>query len=307
VCGAPILARSLLVNGDPLGLGIAGLRGAGKTALALAMIHQLRRSKVAGQDLVLSGLGDTEARFGTLMHAFFEGQKPGASVPEAPGADGGTQSVSNFCWELALAAQRQRPGMLLSYHDLAGETWGLEIHQNLPRFERYLRLLASLVLVVDGAAVATDLGFPARDAWNAVPRLAENGFAADHQMLATLVDRLGEHAARVNLAIVVSKVDLFWHDDRWRALQLVEGRDPLGEEHQSLLKDLLIKTNRRDLVLASRHKFRNVRLFAVSSLGFRPQTADVRDDRLTRPIEPAGVLTPLEWLLCESWPALRSR
>jgi hypothetical protein len=307
VCGELILPRAELGNGNPLGLGIAGPRGAGKTMMALAMIHQLRRQTITERAVGLRGLGETEARFGAMLKPFLEGQKPDATPPEVLGVDGVASSVgNNFCWELVLGAQRQRSAMLLAYHDLAGETWSQGVHTILPRLDRYLRLLVSLVLVVDGAAVAADLGLPARDDWDVARRQAAGASAADHQMLTTLVDRLGQRVAEVSLAVVVSKADLFWETSPWTELRLTPGRDPLGEEHQRLLKELLTRSNRRDLFLTSQPKFRKVRLFAVSSLGFRPQTGDVHDERLMRQIEPAGVTVPLSWLLEESWPALRS-
>lgn len=311
-CGLKVLPRAYLQQSKPLVLGFAGPRSSGKTLMTLAMIRELRQKEITGRQLGLIGLGDTETRFGRLQNRVLDkGEKPGATDPEVPGVDDGlepspldsTVTANSFCWQLNLDGAGHRHPMLLGVYDLAGETWGAGLDERLDRFDRYLRLLASLVFVVDGAALASDLGLPAADAWDRHPNRERDAGVDDLQWMARILDRLGAHVKNVNLALVVSKADLIWGDPKWQGLKLAEGEEPLSEEHQDLLRELLTAGGRRDLLVPS---FRAVRAFAASSLGFRPENDDVRDDRLIRGIEPTGLLAPLEWLLTESWPALRS-
>ncbi|MEM1204330.1 MAG: hypothetical protein AAGN66_13950 [Acidobacteriota bacterium] len=313
-CGAVLPRRAEVPDGKPLGLGFAGPRASGKTLMLLAMVHELRRGGLLGGRLGLSGLGDTEERFGELLGDLFrDRRKPAPSPVEAPMA--ASSNHRSFCWQVMVDGRRGRSGsQLMGIYDLAGETWGAPADQALPRFESYLSLLGALVFVIDGAAVAADLGLPADDAWDRDRRRPADMGAADHQWLASLVDRLGPRARRdVRLALVVSKADLIWRDDDWRdddrreAPPPAEGsdHDPLAHVDHDEILGLLERSGRRDLWVTARHHFRDVRLFAASSLGFRPGPDDVDGDhRLARAPRPRGVLEPLSWLLSAAIPEL---
>lgn len=296
-CGYPLSERAAL-RGSPLGLGIAGPRSSGKTLLVVTMMHELHGLELAGRPLGAVGLDDTESRFHGLSAGFFNhGDKPFATAPEtdeAPRWDGET-APGNFAWTLTVGgARRGAPPALVAVNDLGGETWGLAGHERRARFDRYLGHLGSLIYLLDGSSLAADLGFAVDDAWDASPPPGDRGAAA-RQWFSRVAERLGRRARRVDLALAVSKADSLWIHDDW------EGLRPGGEdddERQALLERLLRAAQRRDVLIEARQRFRDVRLFAVSSLGFLPEGRDVDGEgHLRRPAHPSGVTEPLLWLL----------
>ena len=310
-CGYPFSERAAIGQAAPLGLGIAGARGSGKTLLLFTMIHELRRLELAGQKIGLLGLDDSERRFHELSARFFDlGAKPEASWE----ADAQPQpwdrrigvSAGNFAWTLTLARDKRHTGgsALLAVYDLGGETWRLPHDEPREVFDRYLGLLGSLVYLIDGGSLAADLGHRVEDAWDARAADVERRTMA-LQWFSGVLARLGGRAKRVDLALVVSKADGLWGHPDWEELNPgIEGVP--DNRRQELLEELLLQSRRRDILLQARKSFRRVRLFAASSLGFQPSAKDVGpEERLTRPITPAGVTEPLIWLLGQRLRRLR--
>ena len=299
-CGYLLTERAAVRGGAPMGLGIAGPRSSGKTLLVITMMHELHRLEVAGHRLGLVGLDDTEARFHRLSADFFDhGDKPHATAPEEAVAaswdDTRELPPGNFCWTVALEGQRRVAPLLLAVNDLGGETWGLRSDERRERFDRYLGHLGSLVFLVDGTSMAADLGIEVRDAWDRQPPAGDRG-ASTRQWFSRIEERLANRARKIDLAIVISKADSLWEHDEGRALRA--GAEIGDEDRQDVLARLLEASHRRSVVIDGRQRFRRVRLFAVSSLGFRPTRDDVdKRGRLKRPVDPAGVTEPVAWLL----------
>lgn len=303
-CGYPLSERAA-VRGAPLGLGIAGPRSSGKTLLVVTMMHELHGLELAGRPLGAVGLDDTESRFHELSAGFFDhGDKPYATAPvaaEVPPWDG-EMPPGNFAWTLTVGGGRRgAPPALVAVNDLGGETWGLAGHERRERFDRYLGHLGSLIYLLDGSSMAADLGYEVEDAWDASPPPGDRGAKA-RQWFERITGRLGRRARRVDLALTVSKADSLWVHDDWEGLR--PGGDEEGRE--ALLERLLLDAMRRDVLIEARERFRNVRLFAVSSLGFLPDHGDVDGaGHLRRRAHPSGVTEPLVWLLGQRLPALR--
>ena len=318
VCGATLGSHSRL-DGQPSLLGFAGARSAGKTILLLSTLHQLDRAEALdGREISLLGVGDTEERFRALRHEFFvHRQKPGATVPDAPIPTG--QAINSYCWTLRTtdvptgAAGAPRPdaarreskngsgrAQLFGIFDVAGESWRDLKRDGNHRLLRYLDLLGLLFFVVDGAALADDLGLDSRDAWNESGPRGDSG-AADMQIFSALCERLGPRTRDISLAIVISKADLLWDAEPWRGLGPESPID--GAERQNLVARLLKESCRGSLFPEARQLFRRVGLFAVSGLGFRPEAGDVSDDhKLARQPHPHNVLEPLHFLLEDHLP-----
>lgn len=348
-CGAALTARSALVGDEELGLGFAGPRAAGKTLLTLAAVRALDGALAGGERVSLFGVGDTPRRFRELAGDFLhENRKAEATHPEPPPErlDPGRPEITHLAWELFAGRGRERAGLVAVY-DLAGETWGLPAHERRERFDRYLGLVTSLVFVVDGAAVAADLGLDPRDAWDPEPRRGDGG-ARDEEWLGAVLDRLGPRARQVDLAVALTKGDLLWEEERWAGLRpdaAGEAAAPGGagtgaagaadeggeageadeggaatagdfdhraaereEARAAAVRAALEASGRAGLLRAAESHFRAVACFGVSSLGFRPGPGDVAaDGRLLRPPRPAGVDAPLLWLLGRRVRALRGR
>lgn len=318
-CGATLGNHSRL-EGQPSLLGFAGARSAGKTILLLSTLHQLDRAEAQdGREISLLGVGDTEERFRALRHEFFVyRQKPGATVPDAPIPTG--QATNSYCWTLRTseaapfaATAAPRPGntrrdlkngaeraQLFGIFDVAGESWRDLKRDGNARLLRYLDLLGLLVFVVDGAALADDLGLDSRDAWNESGPRGDSG-AADMQIFSALCERLGPRTREISLAIVISKADLLWDAEPWQGLG---PESPIaGAERQELVARLLKESCRGSLFPEARQLFRRVGLFAVSGLGFRPEAGDISgDNKLSRQPHPHNVLEPLYFLLEDNLP-----
>lgn len=324
-CGAPLTARSALEGEEELGLGFAGPRAAGKTLLTLAAVRALDGARVDGERVSLFGVGDTPRRFRELAADFLHEHRQAEATRLEPPPEQlvhGTGEITHLAWELFAGRGRERAGLVAIY-DLAGETWGLPAHERRERFDRYLGLVTSLVFVVDGASVAADLGLDPRDAWDPEPRRGDGG-ARDEEWLGAVLDRLGGRAREVDLAVALTKGDLLWEEPRWAELRpepAAEADGPAGgedagseealarvEARSAAVAAAIEESGRAGLLRAAEAHFREVALFGVSSLGFRPGPGDVdAAGRLLRAPRPAGVIEPLLWLLGRRVRALRGR
>lgn len=312
--------RSMLQRGDSMGLGFAGPQGSGKTVMISTMVHELQM--VPGPDrntprVGLLGLGDTEISYEELARQLRAGIKPSLTQPEVQRLlEAPEEEVPrNFCWQIKLHGERKsrRRGFLAVY-DVAGESWGETGERTLETFDRYLEICTSLVFLVDGAAVAQDLGIPAHDVWDQGARAGDRG-AMDNQWLGRLVDRLQlQQTERSRLALVVSKADLIWSDPKWEVLKPMGAEEEQEQEEQEeqggaraeardeTLAALLRESGRGQLLTMAQDEFQEVRAFASSSLGFTP-TDDLVEDvngqppKLGAPPKPLGVVEPILWLL----------
>ncbi len=308
-CGYPLSQRAALHQRAPLGLGIAGPRSSGKTLLTITMMHELHRLELGGRKLGAVGLDDTEGRFHELSAGFFDrGGKPHATPlaePEPAAWDEHAElPPGNFGWTLSIDSGRRRtPPVLLAVNDLGGETWGLPSHERRDCFDRYLSHLGSLIFLLDGGTLAADLGYEVDDAWDAAPPAGDRG-ATSRQWFSRVAERLAQRTRTVDLALAVSKADMLWEHDEWRDLHPTA--ETPDSERQELMEKLLLDARHRDVLIEARQRFRQVRLFAASSLGFVPGESDVDEaGQLRRPADPSGVTEPLVWLLRQRMPALR--
>src|SRR6185436_171636 len=298
VCGKAIHEAARIRGKEPLALGIAGPRSAGKTLFTVNLIQQLRRRPVRGEPIGLMGLDSTEQRFAALATRLQRGEKPddGTPLESLPFTD---TSQRNFCWQLQTAGPERRnaPTVFLSIYDVAGEAWGRPSEEARARFERYVASLGSLVFLIDGAAVARDLGYEVSDAWDPQSG-ADAAEWIDRQWLGETRNRLGRRSRKVDLALVVSKADHLWNLERWEGLRPGK-RDSAAQ--QEILRRLLRESGRNDLWVEAHQNFGRVSLFAASNLGFCPSPEDVSRDngstKLTRPVKPEGVVEPVLWLL----------
>lgn len=316
-CGYPLTERAALEQSTPFALGIAGPRSAGKTVYLITLMNEIRRLEIGRRKLGLVGLDDTEERLHQLAAGFYDhGEKPRATPPalsEAPAWEKGQHHANsgqgnsghgNFGWTLTLDDGRRRPTppMLIVASDVGGETWNLPGHQRQAFFDRYLDLVGSLILLVDGMALAADLGIAVEDAWDAHPPAGDRG-AETRQHFSRVLERLGPRARRVDLAVAVSKADVLWQHGVLEKNPLTASgkrrRRALAKpDPDNAIEKALFDSQRRDIVVEARRRFRSVGLFAFSSLGFLPAGDDVDEDvRLRRRAEPEGVSAPFVWLL----------
>lgn len=307
-CEYPLADQLAVSGGLVRTLGFAGPRSVGKTVLTVAMIESLHGSQHDGKRLEIRGLADSEKRFLVqFVSPLAAGEQPSPSPrAERRGelwSEDRNGQLSNFAWNVfasapeAPAARKGPPPLVLALYDLGGESWGDHQHEALEHFDRYVSLLGSLVFVIDGAAVAADLGLWQADSWQLEPPKHDGG-AEDREWFGRVKDRLAGRSQDVDLALLISKADHLWEQPSLARLH----PSPEGtfEEGQGLLEDVLRQSHRGALLEEGRRDFRRVGLFAASSLGFRPGPGDVdQNGRLTRPRRPAGVTEPVWWLLGE--------
>ncbi len=307
-CGRPLSTQGAF-SGELSGLGFAGPRSSGKTLLTITAISALGelgnnggsapRVTPLSRRYGLLGFDGTGGRFGRLTGQLFHDRMRPAPSLEEPGRYGTDEAfdqdaIRNFAWnvyETLPKVERPVQRAVLAVYDVAGEIWGIPPHEREERLDRYLSLLGSLVFVLDGATIAADRNLSTEDAWH--PPGTEQGPAwTDLEWFSRVRERLGHLKRRrgTDLALVISKADHLW--DAYPELK--------GEAPQEALEDLLRSTGRGGIVDAGRAEFRHVKLFAASSLGFRPGPDDVdAEGRLGRTPKPVGVTAPLLWLLGE--------
>ena len=292
-CGSELLPSNELRSQRPTGVGVAGSQASGKTTLLVAMIYSLHRE--AELLVSLLGLGTTEQRFAEISKRILqEGQLPEPSAPA------GTASQDHYAWEVLVGqkAGRSRQARLLSIYDVAGESWESLVDEASSNLDRYLGQLGALALVLDGATIADDLevdfGVPTLER----PRRGDRG-ALDGRILRQLIDRTqNQTGKRPGLALVVSKLDFIWELEAYRTFDPAAGGEQVsGCQRQQLLRELLIQSGRKPLIMAAEKHFKRVGLFAVSSLGYRPSGSGEEGLRLDHPIQPQGVVELFLWLL----------
>lgn len=277
---------------DLTALGVVGPRAWGKTLLALTALTEWRRTPNGSRPALL-GLGDTETRFAALAQALYSGVRPDTTAPAAtvlPREARLEHDAQNFCWRVQAGDGR---AAFLTLHDAAGETWGLASHEHRELFDRYCTLLTSIVFLVDGRGLAADLELPVEDAWRTNGTSTASAF--ERQWMATLLARLGPRAARVDVALVVSQADHVWSRAGFEHLRPApNAAEPV---HDEAVRTLLRTAGRADL-LSFADRFRSLRAFAASSLGFVPVPSDIdTTGRLRRRPQPVGVVEPFAWLL----------
>lgn len=306
-CGARLFSRARVDADEPLGLGFAGPSTSGKTLLILSAVDLMQAPGLGDRTLTLFGIDDTDQRFASLAQALRDGQRPDRTFKEGEAPAGAISR--NFCWELleANGSDASRRMGLLAVYDLAGEDWNADVNEEFdprrqPRrleiFLRYLERLKSLVFLVDGAAVARDLGVKTRDAWEK-PTDKKVAAGSESSLLALIHSRLGDQARHIDCALTLSKTDLLWDEPGFLDLQPTRYETLPAARRRELLQTILAKAGRAALLPAARRCFNRVELFAVSSIGFQPTAERVVADCLKEPPRPVGVTAPLQWLLSQ--------
>ncbi len=292
-CGAVLTQRMKIKNDRPVGVGLVGSHASGKTTLLVTMLDYINRSET---HLAVRGIGDTEKRFGEIVQRLLSERRPLEAISR--------NKDNHYAWEIFVRERLWQVPIahLLAIHDAPGETWAMLNEKDSDRLDRYLSHLGSLVLIIDGVRVAADLQIGPEETWSQFSDSMSHG-AFDRMLLRQLIERLDrETARRIRLALVVSKLDLLWDDERYRTLKPApNGANIQGGEREELVRDMIIRSGRREVLLAGEKFFANeddVRCFAVSSFGYRPTASkDGGELRLDQPIRPDGVAELLRWLL----------
>jgi hypothetical protein len=279
----------LVGNVDWRVIAMAGAPNAGKTSL----LWSTRRS-LDDSALSLFSINGSDKRIDKLIEEIYRG------LGQQRGTDTTDAIDRNFAWEVV--ERNDRGGRvnaprLLALHDVSGEMWKkLAAGENPPQaLQRYLDLVGGVMLVLDGIILRQVL-IDAEVSANLATRQANPAVRQELAILEVLSKQLTDAANGVSLAIVISKADLFWEfEPEWE--KELKGIDPgsvSSERLEELVKQLLRKTGRQELLYRASEEFRNVKFFAVSALGFDPMRVFDMEQ-----YAPARVEEPLRWLLEE--------
>jgi hypothetical protein len=277
-CGKEIQPSSKLSTDQAPAIRIAGPQSSGKTLFIASILPSLEAMSL---NVGLRGIGETIKRLNNISSALLNGQRPNLT------REG---EAERYAWKIVDDAENQ---FLLVIHDIAGETWA-QLHRSCPEdVSRYLALPGHLILVLDGATIADDLGLEPTDAWDSEPRRGDRG-TMDLAILGYVADRLGDEQVcqEIKLALVITKADLLWDNDKYAELKAACSSLSENENKQKLLKNLLKDSKRGNLINIAEKCFQESRIFATSSLGFRPGSEGASD----KP-QPLGTILPLLWLL----------
>ncbi|HEX2123544.1 MAG TPA: hypothetical protein VHL59_18085, partial [Thermoanaerobaculia bacterium] len=212
---------------------LIGDTASGKTSLLWALTERLRRG--GAEVLIRQAIGDSDEQLVAAMREIVEhgGPRPTAKTD----AD-----VRNYAWEL-MTKDGARDGLVIAFHDAAGEVWrdlGRLSRDDYELLPRYLALVGSIILTIDGDRVAEALDTRA------------NGGSASPELLAaeaheiTIVDQLARRMRARGYAIPVAvtntKADLLWNREEWSLF----GRDSkaTAEEIDRAVRELLTRCGR---------------------------------------------------------------
>jgi hypothetical protein len=226
-----------------------------------------------------------------------------------------TPAAKRCVWDV----QRHDCGVgenLILSADVPGESWAMDLGDMEPDTRDLLRYSDSVILIVDGAAVAEALGLAFRDAW--AEDAHEDFGAPTHygEVLNNIARAAGRRrgGGRPKVALVVTKADLLWDpqamgpgtvpDEFWPlSKQLHPQVNPAWRARAERVRDLL-RLAGMGVIAGEQYAGCPLEHFAVSSVGFRPGQDDVERAlgpeaplRLKQPLQPYGVQDPLLWLL----------
>lgn len=277
-CKRPLSVRGTV--GDRSVLAMMGDVGAGKTWLLRVLSRRLREAD--GSAIFLRhALGDTAEQ----MAAVIEETRGSAGEP-TPATDA---TVRNYAWEIMLAGSPR--SWILAVHDAAGQVWN-RLHsldrQAFDRLYRYLDIIGSVLVIVDGERLAAilDSAAPARAA------AEDDAVEREIAMIDTIGRRIQARGIATPAAVVVSKIDVLWHLPDYALFKPDSGAT--AEDIDAAVRTLLQKCGRNALLAACAESFRPVRCFAVSAFGDVDQPAPSIDD-----VTPARIEQPLVALLNE--------
>jgi hypothetical protein len=275
MCKQPLSSRALL--GDRSVVAILGDVGSGKTSL-LWVLRERLRSPNGIPIKIRQPLGNTDQQLDDAIRDLFTTGRAGATaVSDAV--------VRNYAWEL-VTTTRPRQSALMAFHDAGGEMWRkLEQlpRETNPHFYRYLDLVRGVIFLIDGQRLAETL--------DGTERRCPQADAAAEQELAILdaIDRrVTARGSEMPVAVTISKADLLWGDERWRAFHPESGASP--ETIAEAVQKLLTASGRGDMLDGFESTFSAVRYFALSAFGREVAAGEPlsADD-----IEPVRVEEPL--------------
>jgi len=282
-CRQPLSSHALL--GERSVVAILGGVGSGKTSLLWVLRDRLRSSNGVPVK-IRQPLGDTDQQLDLAVADLFTTGRARAT----PATDAVTR---NYAWEL-VTTTRPRQSALMAFHDAAGEVW--QNLERLPRdanarFYRYLELVEGIIFLIDGQRLAETLAENVRIPHRGV---ADPAAAQEIAILDAIDRRLAARAGELPIAVTISKADVLWSDERWKAFKPDSGVS--RETMEAAVRELLTLSGRGDMIEELESAFSAVTYFALSAFGRDlPAGQQVTLDD----IAPARVEEPLLSLIVE--------
>lgn len=273
-CRRDVPPRAIL--GEQSVVALVGDTASGKTSLLWVLTERLRQPAVAVR--IRQSIGDSDVQLARAMRDIVEhgGPRP------TPMTDA---DVRNYAWELM--ARDGRGSWVIAFHDAAGELWqqlGHLSRDEYDRFYRYLKLVGSIILAIDGDRVLEGIDTRARGDVASPAMLA----AEAHEI--TIVDELARRIrARgqpIPVAVTVTKADMLWERPEWSMFRRDSG--VTADEIDRGVRELLRQSGRDALLDALTGSFAPLQFFAVSAFGRAPDAplriADLQPSRVEEPL-----------------------
>jgi hypothetical protein len=274
-CRKPLSPHALL--GQRSVVAVLGGVGSGKTSLLWVLRERLRVSNGL-RVKIRQPLGDTDQQLDqAVADALISGRARRTAETDAV--------VRNYAWELVTTSW-PRQSTVIAFHDAAGEMWRdlsqLPRDSN-PRFYRYLDLVGGVIFLIDGEQLAEALASGERR--RQAPGDAE---AQEIAILDALERRITARGGEMPVAVTISKADVLWNDERWKAFAPNSGAT--REEIEEAARTLLKAAGRAEMLEAFGSIFSSAAYFAVSAFG---RTVAAGTPLTPEEIEPARVEEPL--------------
>ena len=259
--------------------------------------RKLSLRAVVGSSGIVAVIGDSGSGKTTLLYVLQEALKAGKVSPlqirrafnqsdeqlkKVVKSNRGTSRSDaddrNYAWELVAPADKGP--WVVAFHDAAGGTWrnlGTTAAKPTPFLERFLRLIGSAIIVIDGGRLR-----PATNGSHdqAIQQAIEHELA----IIDALAPRLRNRRQPMRIAVTLTKSDLLWERDGFELFRQDSGASEteIAEKVKSLLED----SGRRWLLDEIRTITDAVDYFAVSALGEGGAHGDVDAAKPERIIEP---------------------
>lgn len=195
----------------------------------------------------------------------------------------GDATARNYAWEL-VSTRSSEESWIVAFHDAGGEMWKnldkLSISAY-PAFYRYLSLISSAILVIDGEHI------PSENTHGRYSRKVQDAITTERAITSALRQRMGVERGPgkepIRGAVVITKSDLLWNRRGCEIFR--EGSRATAAEIREQVRRVLAASGRQFL-LEQLDAMELEDYFAVSALGEGGAACDIDDAQPERLLEP---------------------
>jgi hypothetical protein len=184
-------------------------------------------------------------------------------------------------------ARDGRGGWVIAFHDAAGELWqqlGHLSRDEYDRFYRYLKLVGSIILAIDGDRILEGIDTRTRGDVASPAMLAAE--ANEIRIVDELARKIRARGQPIPVGVTVTKADMVWERPEWSMFRRDSGAT--ADEIDRGVRELLRQSGRDALLDTLTSSFAPLQFFAVSAFGRAADAplriADLQPSRVEEPL-----------------------